>query len=116
VLTLLSPPVALLSGALSRNDWSYSPFDKALRSANGLFSSSSSSSSVSASTSESGAFFGRWGSIDGFVAADGRGGGCGRDGEDGEPRFIPAWAWVGGLVGELGSFPLAFSVATAQTC
>ena len=56
--------------------------------------------------------------MDGFVAADGRGGGAGREGE----RLRPAMPGMGGLpapppgdvlpVGEVGSLPFAFSVAT----
>jgi hypothetical protein len=53
----------------------------------------------------------------GFVAADGRGGGGGRDGEEsgcscGEPRCRPARPAAGGLVGEMGSLPFVFSIAT----
>ena len=58
--------------------------------------------------------------MDGFVAAEGRGGGAGREGE----RLRPAMPGMGGLpapplgdvlpVGEVGSLPFAFSVATAM--
>lgn len=83
----------------------YSPL-KALRSANGLSSSSSSGSS-----SEGGAR--RGASIAGFVAADGRGGGAGRGGCGGGLMLRLAIPGTG-LVGEPGSFPLALSIATCR--
>lgn len=89
----------------------HSSLERALRSAKGLSASSSSSSSVS----DGGVCGARRGdeNIGGFVAADGRGGGV-RRGVCGDPMLSPDIPDTGGLVGELGSFPLAFSVATSS--
>jgi hypothetical protein len=52
--------------------------------------------------------------FDGLDAADGRGGGAGRGGGL-DLMLSPAIPGTG-LVGEAGSLPLAFSVATAACC
>jgi hypothetical protein len=52
--------------------------------------------------------------FDGLDAADGRGGGAGRGGGLGL-MLSPAIPGAG-LVGEVGSLPLAFSVATTACC